>query len=160
MTSLPLPVPVRPEYFFFSREKNVCRKYKRIYFLVFDEIVVFQASKMKKRIVILFTAITLAIAPFPLYAASPWLQKTSYGERTSAKLTFGLANTMLGWIDLFYEPNRFHNDGKNVWAGFAKGLIDTVLNEVGGAFHLATFMLPFDFILPDNGVDLSGTIRD
>lgn len=114
---------------------------------------------MKKRKALLITLI-LAMMSSPLYAASPWVEKTSYGERTNAKLAFGLTNAMLGWIDLFYEPNRFHNDGKNVWAGFGKGLVDTVLNEVGGAFHLATFMLPFDFLLPENGVDLSGKIRD
>lgn len=111
---------------------------------------------MKTRWVAVWVALALVFAPSLASAASPWTEKTTYGEKTEGKLVFGVTNALLGWTDLFVEPNRYHNEGKNVWAGLGKGLVDGVLNEVGGAFHLVTFMIPVDFPLPENGVDTSG----
>ena len=101
--------------------------------------------------------LSLLLLPTAGFAASPWMEKTTYAEKTEGKFVFGVTNVLIGWTDLFVEPKRYHDEGKNVWAGVGKGLVDTVVNEVGGAFHLATFFIPVDFALPENGVDLSGT---
>lgn len=110
--------------------------------------------KIKGMAVLLIAAVLLC--PASGFAASPWTEETTYGAKIQGKLVFGLTNVMLGWTDLFVEPNRYHNEGKNPWAGMGKGLVDTVLNEVGGAFHLVTFLIPVDFPLPENGVDVEG----
>ncbi len=108
-----------------------------------------------KKIVSLAVVFFMVVAPMG-FAASPWTEEKTYGDRISGKLAFGLTNTLLGWIDLFAEPNKYANEGKNVWAGVGKGLVDTVVNTVGGALHLITFPIPADLPLPDNGVDISG----
>jgi hypothetical protein len=82
------------------------------------------------------------------------MEGTTYSERISGKFQFGLKNVLLGWIDLFYEPNKAVSDKTNVWAGVGKGLVDSIVNIVGGAFHLITFPIPADFPLPDDGVQL------
>ncbi|MBI4115068.1 MAG: hypothetical protein HY447_00675 [Candidatus Omnitrophica bacterium] len=109
----------------------------------------------KKNLVICLTLLAVLITPTLAFAASPWTEKSTYTERLAGKLEFGLTNTLLGWVDLFAEPNKAANEGKNVWGGLGKGLIDTVVNTVGGAFHLVTFPIPVDIPLPENGVDLS-----
>lgn len=111
---------------------------------------------MKNKGIVILLVITLMLVPTLAFAASPWVDKTTYGDKISGKFTFGLTNTLLGWVDLFYEPNRYQNEGKNVWSGVGKGLVDTVANTVGGAFHLVTFMIPVDFPLPEDGIDLGG----
>ncbi|MDD5216530.1 MAG: hypothetical protein PHN49_05935 [Candidatus Omnitrophica bacterium] len=100
--------------------------------------------------ILLFVAITPTLA----FAASPWTEKETYGDRVAGKLEFGLKNVLLGWVDLAYEPNKALTDNKNLWGGLGKGITDTVMNEVGGAVQLVTFMIPVDLPLPDNGVDL------
>jgi hypothetical protein len=107
-----------------------------------------------KKAVVLLTLLAMLIAPTVGFAASPWTEGQTYGERVSGKLQFGLTNVLLGWVDLFAEPNRAADKGENMWAGVGKGLVDTVLNTVGGAIHLVTFMIPADLPLPDNGVQL------
>lgn len=111
---------------------------------------------MKTRGVAVLLIALVLLYPASVFAASPWTEKTTYGEKIQGKLVFGVTNVLLGWTDLFVEPNRYHNEGKNVWAGLGKGLVDTVLNEVGGAFHLVTFLIPVDFPLPEDGVDVEG----
>jgi len=93
------------------------------------------------------------------FGASPWAAETAYSDKMAGKFTFGLTNTMLGWTDIFVEPNRYHNEDRNVWAGVGRGLVDAVANTAGGAFHLVTFMIPVDFPLPDNGVDIEGVSK-
>lgn len=106
-----------------------------------------------KRVMVLALAV-LVVAPQAGFAASPWMNGKTYAERISGKFQFGLKNTLLGWVDLFYEPNQAVNAGTNVWAGVGKGLVDSLVNTVGGAFHLVTFPIPADFPLPENGVQL------
>lgn len=107
-----------------------------------------------KKLLTLMLVMSLLLAPVLGFAASPWTEESTYADRVSGKLQFGLTNTLLGWIDLFAEPNKAANDGSNVWAGVGKGLVDTVVNEVGGAFQLVTFLIPVDLPLPENGVNL------
>ena len=108
-----------------------------------------------KKMVLMLLVMVLLVGPSMGFAASPWLSGETYGDRISGKMQFGLKNVLLGWVDLFYEPNKAANEKTNVWAGAGKGLVDTVMNIGGGAFHLVTFPIPVDFPLPDNGVQLS-----
>lgn len=105
-----------------------------------------------KKLTAFLIVLTVLIAPGMVLAASPWTEGKTYSEKTSGKLDFGFKNLALGWADLFYEPHRYQVEGKNVWAGIGKGLIDAPLNEIGGALHFVTFLIPVDVPLPDNGV--------
>lgn len=107
-------------------------------------------KKLVGGLLILAVMVTPALA----LAGSPWTEKGSYSERVGAKLEFGLKNALLGWVDLFYEPNKALDERENVWAGLGKGLVDSILNTVGGAFHAATFFIPVDIPLPDEGIAL------
>ncbi|HOW88340.1 MAG TPA: hypothetical protein PKV84_06775 [Candidatus Omnitrophota bacterium] len=109
-----------------------------------------------KKILSLAVVLSMLLAPMAFATPSAWTEEKNYGDRVSGKLQFGLANTLLGWIDLFAEPNKFANEGKNVWSGVGKGMVDSVVNTVGGAIHLVTFPVPADLPLPDGGVDLGG----
>lgn len=112
---------------------------------------------MKKVTTLLLLAAILAV-PAVGFAASPWTEKDTYGEKVSGKLQFGLVNTLFGWTDLFFEPIRSSQKCEscdNVWKGLGKGVADAFVNEVGGAIHLVTFPLVVDFPLPDNGVQFS-----
>lgn len=101
----------------------------------------------------LLVVLVLALSPVA-WAASPWTEKLTYTERAAGKLQFGVTNTLLGWTDLIVEPNRAMTEKRNVWAGFGKGLVDGIVNTVGGVFHLGTFFIPVDFPLPEDGVKL------
>ncbi len=109
-----------------------------------------------KKVLAILILMTVVLSPAMGFAASPWTEEATYGDRISGKLQFGLTNTLLGWVDLFAEPNNAVNKGENVWAGLGKGLVDTVVNTVGGAFQLVTFPIPVDLPLPENGVNITG----
>ena len=111
-----------------------------------------------KKIMSLVVVLSMLLAPMA-FAASPWTEEKSYGDRVAGKLQFGLTNTVLGWIQLFAVPNQYANEGKNVWAGIGQGLVEATLDTVGGAIHLVTFPIPADLPLPNNGVDISGTAK-
>ena len=106
-----------------------------------------------KKIIGMLIVFSMILSPVA-FAASPWTEEATYADRVGKKLEFGLKNVLLGWVDLFYEPNKAHNEGTNVWAGMGKGLVDTVLNIGGGAVQLVTFLFPVDIPLPENGVAL------
>jgi hypothetical protein len=112
---------------------------------------------MKKAIVVVLLA-ALFLIPATGFAASPWTEEDTYGQKISGKLQFGLVNTLFGWTDLFFEPIKA--SGKcdscdSVWTGIGKGATDALVNTVGGAIHLVTFPLVVDFPLPDDGVKFS-----
>jgi hypothetical protein len=120
----------------------------------------FQISRkgggMKNTVAILLVA--MLMIPVAGFAASPWTEEDTYGEKTMGKLQFGLLNTLLGWTDIFWEPIRSSKKCEScdsVWTGLGKGLTDAVVNEVGGAIHLITFPIPADLPLPDNGVQFA-----
>ncbi len=86
------------------------------------------------------------------FKASPWTEKTSYGDKMTGKLEFGLKNLLGGWTAIFSTPTHFQNEGKNVYLGTAKGLVKGVIYTVGGALHTLTFPIPIDVPLPNGGV--------
>jgi hypothetical protein len=107
---------------------------------------------MKKAHFIVFLVLAVMLTPALVFAASPWTEKTTYGDKITGKLEFGLKNLFGGWTTIFSEPTRYHKDGKNVLAGVGVGLYKSVVYTVGGAVHVVTFPIPVDVPLPDNGV--------
>ncbi|MFH1800559.1 MAG: hypothetical protein ABH891_06930, partial [Candidatus Omnitrophota bacterium] len=78
-----------------------------------------------KKIMSLVIVLSMLLAPLA-FAASPWTEEKTYGEKAVGKLGYGLTNTALGWTKLFSTPNEYSNEGKNVWSGVAQGVVDTV----------------------------------
>ena len=106
-----------------------------------------------KKILSLVIVLSMILAPLA-FAASPWTEEKTYGEKTVGKLEFGLTNTLLGWTKVFTTPNDYANEGKNAWAGVGQGLVDSVVVTCIGAVQLLTFAIPVDIPIPGNGVDL------
>jgi len=110
-----------------------------------------------KKIMSLVVILSMLLAPMA-FAASPWTEDKTYGEKVVGKLGYGLTNTMLGWTKLFSTPNEYSNEGKNVWSGVGQGLMDTVVTTVLGAVQLVTFPIPADIPIPSD-VNLSGAAK-
>ena len=106
-----------------------------------------------KKIMSLVVVLSLLLAPLA-FAASPWTEEKTYGDRITGKFMFGLQNTLFGWIQLFAVTNKFASEGKNVWSGVGQGLVEAVVDSFGGVLQLVTFPIPADLPLPNNGVDL------
>src|SRR3989338_5871265 len=107
-----------------------------------------------KKIMSLVVILSMLLAPVA-FAASPWTEEKTYGEKTAGKLGYGLTNTLLGWTKIFSTPNDYSSEGKNVWQGVGQGLIDAGVTTVLGAVQLATFPIPADIPIPSD-VNLSG----
>lgn len=108
-----------------------------------------------KKITVMFLLVALFVSPVAGFAASPWTEEATYGEKVTGKIQFGLKNVLFGWLDIFMEPIRTYNGCTkcdNTWKAVGKGLVDGVVNEVGGALHLVTFPIVADIPLPENGV--------
>lgn len=89
------------------------------------------------------------------YTASPWTSETGYANRAKGKLVFGAKNLLLGWTELFTEPKEALDGGENFFVGLGRGLKNAVEDELGGAVHLVTFLIPqVDAPLPGGGVQL------
>jgi hypothetical protein len=107
-----------------------------------------------KKIMSLVIVLSMLLAPLA-FAASPWTEDKTYGEKAVGKLGYGLTNTLLGWTKLFSTPNEYSNEGKNVWSGVGQGVIDAGVTTVLGAVQLVTFAIPADIPIPSD-VNLSG----
>ena len=90
----------------------------------------------------------------PVFAASPWTTEPTYIEKTAKKLEFGLKNALLGWTEIGSETVEYKNSGKNAFQGMAVGLGEAIVYTVGGVLHVATFPIPLDIPLPENGVQI------
>ncbi len=116
---------------------------------------------MHKKLIAMLIVLAFLVAPSVAFAggtccqASSWTEGKTYSEKTFGKLSFGLKNALLGWVDVFYEPYKADKNDKSVLGGIGKGLFDLVANEIGGAVHFVTFPIPVDLPLPDGGLDLS-----
>ncbi len=86
------------------------------------------------------------------YAASPWTEQSTYADKVVHKLDFGIKNLFGGWTEIFTAPMRAKDAGKNCMSGVGEGLMNAIVYTVGGALHTATFPLPIDVPLPNNGV--------
>jgi len=113
-----------------------------------------QGGKAMKKIISLAIVFAMFLAPLA-FAASPWTEGKTYGEKAVGKLGYGLTNTVLGWTKIISTPNDYSSAGKNVWQGVGQGLIDAGVTTVLGAVHLVTFPIPADIPIPSD-VNLSG----
>ena len=85
---------------------------------------------------------------------SAWTSESGYANRAGHKLEFGLRNFLLGWTELFTEPQHAIKDHKNVFVGIGYGLKNTLEDELGGAVHVVTFPITaVDAPLPQGGVN-------
>jgi hypothetical protein len=97
--------------------------------------------------------LTLSLTPH--YTPSPWTSEVGYGKQVCGKLAFGAKNLLFGWTDLYVEPQEAKADGRSVWSGVGSGVKDALENTLGGAVHLATFILPqVDAPLPEAGTHI------
>ena len=110
-----------------------------------------------KKIMSLVVVLCMLLAPLA-FAASPWTEEKTYGEKTVGKLGYGLTNTVLGWTKLISTPNDYSSAGKNVWQGVGQGLVDAPVTTVLGAVQLVTFPIPADIPIPSD-VNLSGQAK-
>ena len=86
--------------------------------------------------------------------ASPWTAEVGWGSRAVGKLGFGVKNLLLGWTELFTEPKQASAEGRNVLGGLGKGLVNGLMDTIGGAVHIVTFPITgLDAALPQGGVE-------
>ena len=89
------------------------------------------------------------------YTASPWTSEVGWANRAGAKFVFGAKNLLLGWTDLITETKEAVDSGGNFFVGLGYGLKDSVQNTLGGAVHVATFLITgIDAPLPEGGTQL------
>ncbi len=100
-------------------------------------------------------ALVVTLLPTAAFAASPWTQAPTYGEKVKQKLEFGLDNLLLGWTEIFTEPRDYSKEHKCSIKGLGKGLWNALGQEVGGALHVVTFPILIDVPLPENGTQLT-----
>jgi hypothetical protein len=116
-----------------------------------------QGETPMKKIISLAIVFVMLLAPVS-FAASPWTDEKTYGDKTVGKLGYGLTNTLLGWTKLFSTPNAYSSEGKNVWSGVGQGVVDSIVTTSLGAVHLVTFLIPADVSIPSD-VNLSGAAK-
>jgi hypothetical protein len=108
-------------------------------------------TKSKKAFLALAVAISfILLSASPLHAASPWMEKKTYGAKTWGKLGFGLKNFLLGWMTPWAEAKNPKYQAQ--WIGYSAGIGEGVIYTAGGLVQIVTFMIPVDF--PDMGYGL------
>ena len=99
-----------------------------------------------KKAICLVIVLAIMLSPAMAFAGH------NFSHKANDRLMFGLKNVAFGWTDLFVEPPQH----ERFMLGMGKGLSDTVLNTVGGAMHVGTFLVPQMDLpdLPEGGVDM------
>ena len=99
--------------------------------------------------------VSILLVIFALIASPAFAAGNQCMEKCAGKFGYGLTNVALGWTEILQEPYEAGKDGKNVVAGFGKGLVNAVGDTVGGALNLVTFFIPkLDIPLPEGGTDI------
>ena len=85
---------------------------------------------------------------------------SEYWDKISPKIDFGAANFLMGWTELLTEPVDHYNAANRQkflhgTLGLGEGLVNGVLDTVGGLLNLATGFVPGKIPLPKNGVDVN-----
>ncbi|OGW78171.1 MAG: hypothetical protein A2Z83_05515 [Omnitrophica bacterium GWA2_52_8] len=107
---------------------------------------------MKRKMSVVALLAAFLIVSTSAFAASPWTTESTYSDKTVSKLAFGVKNFLGGWTEAITVPKEHYESKENVVVGVGKGLYNAVAYTVGGLVHVATFMIPVDVPLPDNGV--------
>lgn len=106
-----------------------------------------------KKAAALLLMVAILLASSNAFAASPWMDKTTYKDKMLGKLDFGVKNFLGGWTEVFNRPIKYHKDGKSPAEGFFVGVYQAIAYTAGGALHLVTFpATTIDVPLPNNGV--------
>lgn len=106
-----------------------------------------------KKVTVLLLVVAILFACGSAFAASPWMEKTTYKDKVFGKLDFAVKNILGGWTEIFRQPIKYNKDGKSVAEGAFMGLYYAVADTIGGALHLVTFpIVALDVPLPNNGV--------
>jgi hypothetical protein len=108
---------------------------------------------MKKSTRIMAVMLAVLLIPSACFAASPWVEQTTYTDKAREKFIFGFKNLAGGWTELFSEPAASLDKDENILNGIGRGLFNGLVYTVGGALHTVTFFLPVDLPIPENGVD-------
>lgn len=106
---------------------------------------------MKKTIAGWAWVISLLLLPAVAMAASPWTEEATYQEKAAGKFVFGMRNLLFGWTELITQCKDSKEAGESCPVGCGKGLLNAVGQTAGGAIHAATFLVPIDVPLPENG---------
>ncbi len=106
---------------------------------------------MKKALTLALLGVMM-LAPAMAFAASPWTAAPSYSDKVVQKLDFGLKNLLGGWTEIYTEPRDAKKAGTCCIKGLGLGLANAVVYTLGGAIHTATFLIPVDVPLPNNGL--------
>ena len=110
---------------------------------------------MKKFVPLMVFFLIFSLCPISGFAASPWTEKDGYVSQTAHKLEFGFKNLFLGWTEIFTKPHQACKSGADFSGKMeakVEGLKNAVVYTVGGALHVATFAIPIDVEIPNNGV--------
>ena len=111
---------------------------------------------MKKIVFCSLLAAMIAWLPAMAFAASPWTEKATWGEKAKWKLDFGVKNLLGGWTEIINQPRKYHKENKNCFEGLGKGFLNAGADTGGGLLHILTFPATnLDIPLPDNGVNFS-----
>lgn len=101
-----------------------------------------------KKLLVLAVVMVVACAPlsFAACAICNATDSGSYGKAALAKLTRGIANAGLGWIELLRQPVI----NENKWEGVGMGVIHTIGRTGSGVLEAVTFFVPqAEIPLPD-----------
>lgn len=116
---------------------------------------------MARRVWLIFLIlVTLFSAVGPVCFASyfensPWRDEATYNRRMMQKFGFGFANLVIGPFELFQEPYKSVQDEEMMWKGLGRGLVNGIIDCIGGALHMITFpVTALDIRLPEGGTDL------
>lgn len=103
--------------------------------------------------------LTALIMPGQLHAASPWTEGVNYLDKITGKLDFGMANLLGGWTEIYTEPQEAQLENRSRTKAALKGTANAFIFTLGGLVHTATFFIPVDLPLPDNGVPLPVEVK-
>ena len=93
-----------------------------------------------KKVLALMLVMLVACVPMSFAACSVCDATASdnYATAAGGKLSRGLLNASLGWLELFRQPAI----NENKWEGVGRGFVHTIGRTGSGALETATFLIP------------------
>jgi len=107
-------------------------------------------------------AVALMIAT-SAFAASAWTQEDTYGKKVAGKLDYGVKNLLGGWLailpcssgcDMDKDTNAKPYCPIHCTKKLGLGLVNAVAYTVGGALNVATFPVPVDIPILNEGIKI------
>ena len=114
---------------------------------------------MKNTLKIAAFVVLAVFAAGTAFAASPWTTEPTYAKKVAGKLDFGIKNLLGGWTAIITGCTKCDRESKEkpycpilCTKKLLRGTLNAAVYTVGGAIHTATFPLPMDVPLPNDGV--------